>query len=276
MQSEFRLQAVPTAADAWTDMGTAFTVPANVKRIKKVVVGIAPDWGTTAISVRHAPIFRLTGSGIIEQSPHVYLGVFGGISSVTSGGATENNLVAQYDVDIPVQTGGTITAQCNTLDEAVTAGSTYCNLFYDNESPSGNNSQSDWVDSAVPSAADAFSTVGTLTVPVGGGSVAPKRIKRISIGCAVDNGTSGISLRNALRIRLTGSGIAEGGSHDLLGAMGTMTHITAAVSVGCYDQMTLWYDVDIPVNPSGQILVEQQFDVELPTASTTAVGVHYG
>ena len=66
--------AVPAAADTWTDVGT-FTVPAGVKRLKKLRFGLAPDWAVTAVSVRAAPVFRLIGSGTLEQGDHQYLGI---------------------------------------------------------------------------------------------------------------------------------------------------------------------------------------------------------
>lgn len=277
MQSETRLQAVPTAADSWVDMGAVIVVPANVTRLARVEVNLAPDWGTSAVSVRHAPVYRILGSGLQEQSPHSYLGPFGGVSVVTTGGLSEENTKQVYDVDIPVSVGGSITAQVNTLDEAVTAGSTHIALFYDDKPSEAKNSQSDYVDVAGTTTADAWTTVGTFTVPKQKEGSSPAMIKEIVIGVAVDQGTSAISLRTAPRIRLTGSGLDETGLHEYDGPTGTSSHCGASASQGvAMSNLVARYKVDIPVAPGGQILAEHIFDIETPTASTVAVGLMYG
>lgn len=274
-QSETGLVAVPSSADSWTDIAT-ITVPAGVKRLKKVRVGIAPDWGTTAGSVRHAPVYRLQGSGLLEQSPHEYIGPFGGHAEATTGGIAEEGTYLDYDVDIPVQTGGQIVAQVNTLDEAVTAGSTYVNLFFDEKDPVMGNSMSQYVDAAGTTTADAYATVGTFTVPRPAEGKAPTKIRKVVLAVAVDQGTSAISLRTASRFRLTGSGIGEGGNHDFVGPLGFSGMIGASASQGAaHSVMTAIIDVDIPVNAGGQILAEHRYDVETPTASTVAVGLLY-
>jgi hypothetical protein len=275
MQSESQIVAVPSAADSWTDF-TNFSVPAGVSRLVKVRMAVAPDWGTTAGSVRCAPVFRLTGSGLLEQSPHEYLGMFAGHAEVTTGGITQTLLTAEYDVDIPVQTGGVVTVQVNTLDEAVTAGTCLVNLFYDAGNVVQTNSQSQYVDSAGTTTADAWATVGTIVVPAPQEGNKPKRIKRIGMGVAVDQGTSAISLRCASRFRLSGSGIGEGGSHDYVGPVAFTGEIGTTPSQGiAQDNGTVWIDVDVPVNASGSILVEHRYDVETPTASTVAVVLVY-
>ena len=274
-QSETDITAVPSSADSWTLLND-FTVPANVKRLMMVVVAVAPDWSTTAGSVRAAPILRLTGSGLQEQSPHAYLGMFAASSTVTTGGCAQSNLSITYMVDIPVSTGGIVTAELNTLDEAITAGSVEIALHYDENSPTASNSMSDYVDVAGTTTADAFATVGTFTVPQPSTGTQPKRIRSIYLGVAPDQGTSAISLRTASRFRLTGSGIVEQGNHEFVGPISITAHIGSSASQGAYpDNLTIRYDVDIPVSPGGQILAEHIFDVETPTASTVAVGLLY-
>ena len=156
--------AVPSSADSWTDVGT-FTVPAGIKRLKMIKVGLTPDWGLTAASVRMAPAFRLIGSGTLEQGDHQYLGQFGGHAEVTTGAIEHHELDLEYETDIPVQVGGTFTAQVNTLDEAVTAGTVLVNAMYDDNDAKASNSMSQFVDVAGTTSADAFTTVGTLTIP---------------------------------------------------------------------------------------------------------------
>lgn len=274
-QSEILSVDVPSAADSFTDVGT-FTVPANVKRAMKLIVVLAPDWSVTAGSVRMAPVLRLTGSGLLEQSPHEYLGMFAGSSTVTTGGASQSMLMMEYDLDIPVQTGGTITPQINTLDEAVTAGVVLVNIFYDENAATAKNNMSQFVDSAGTTTADAFVAVGTFTVPQPSEGKQPKFIKAVILAVAVDQGTSAISLRLASRFRLTGSGIAEPGSHDLVGPSGYSGHIGSSASQGSYQENgTIRIEVNIPVSAGGQILAEHLFEDETPTASTVAVGLLY-
>lgn len=274
-QSETTIVAVPGAADTWTAL-TALTVPAGVKRLFKIRVGVVPDWSTTAGSVRAAPVFRLRGSGLLEQDPHEFLGVFIASSTVTTGGAEHHSLMAEYNVDIPVQVGGAVTIEVNTLDEAVTAGTCMANVFYDEKDPAAKNSMSQYVDAAGTTTADAWSSVGTFTLPRPSPDKAPSRIRKICLGVAVDQGTSAISLRTAARFRLSGSGIGEGGSHEFSYNGHYSGHIGTSASEGSYENMgTTWIDVDIPVNAGGTILAEHRYEVETPTASTVAVGLLY-
>lgn len=269
-QSETGIVAVPSSADAWTDVNT-FTVPAGVKRLKKVIVSIAPDFGNSG-TVRFAPVFRLQGSGLLEQSPHEYIGPCGDATLATSGsGAVEPNNI-EYDVDIPVQTGGTITAQVNTLDEAVTAGTVRVQLIYDDQAPGGKNSQSQYTDAAMTTTADAWATVGTITVPRMAEGKNPTKIKEVILAVATDQAALAL-LRTSARFRLSGSGIGEGGSHEFLGPANGSIAATPGVIV--YDRQVVRHKVDIPVNPGGQILAEQLLDVETPTAGTAIVGLVY-
>lgn len=274
MQSETVTAAVPTAADTWTDVGT-FTVPAGVQRMTKVRLSLAPDWGTTAGSVRCAPIFRIQGSGVLEQNPHEFIGAWCGHSDVTSGGLSNFNLTAEYMVDLPVQTGGTFTVQCLTATEAVTAGTVLANVYYDAGNVVQANSMSQVATATGTTTADAWATLGTVTVPAPGEGNKPTRIKRIGLGVAIDNGTGSVSLRTASRFRLSSSGIGEGGSHEYTGPISTAASIGAVTSVMSHNFGTVWIDVDIPVNAAGSILIEHLYTNETPTASTVGVCLVY-
>ncbi len=270
MQSEVVDAAVPGAADAWTAVGT-ITVPAGVTRLRKILASIAPDFGATG-TVRYAPVFRLQGSGLQEQNPHEYIGPCGNVTLATSGaGAVEpNNL--EYEVDIPVATGGTIDIQVNTLDEAVTAGTVRAQLVFDTGTVGQANSQSQYVDAALTTVADTWANVGTLTVPRMEVGNSPSRIKEIIMATATDQ--AGLALlRCSSHFRLTGSGLAEGGSHEFLGpASGTMATTPGVLA---YDKQVVRQKIEMPVNPGGQILVEQLLDTETPTAGTAIFGVMY-
>ena len=267
--------AVPSSADAFTTVGT-FTVPAGVKRLKAISIILAPDWALTAISVRFAPVIRLIGSGLLEQGDHEYLGKFGGVSVVTTGGLSQNDLKIMYETDIPVQPGGTFEAQVNTLDEAVTAGSVIVGATYDDKAPTEKNSMSQYIDVAGTTTADVYAAVGTFTIPKLESGKDPTRIIAIVIAVAVDQGTSAISLRTTPVIRLSGAGLQNPGLHDYIGKAGSYSHCGSTPSQGVVaDGQTEVIPVDIDINPGGQILVEHQFIDETPTASTVAVGFIY-
>lgn len=270
MQSECGVVAVPGAADTWTDIDD-FTVPAGVKRLTAIIVSLAPDFGATG-NVRFAPVFRLEGSGLLEQSPHEYVGNFGNVTLGTIGcGCVEPNN-RRYDVDIPVQTGGIITAQVNTLDEAVTAGTVRTQLIYDNEEVVQANSQSQYVDAALTAVAGAWAAVGSIIVPRMAEGKSPTKITKVIVGMATDQAAIAL-LRCSGRIRMSGAGIGEGGSHEILGpASGT---IATTDGVYGYDRQTVECDIEIPVNAGGEIEIEQFLDVETPTAGSVAVGLMY-
>lgn len=276
MQGERVSAAVPASADSWTDVGT-FTVPAKVQRLSKLDLSLAPDWGTTAVSVRFAPVFRIIGSGVQEQSPHEYVGRFGGVSVVTTGGISHDDVHEEYDLDIPVQTGGTFTVQVNTLDEAVTAGTVEANAAYDNEAPTQKNQMSQYIDAAGTTTAGAYASVGTITIAKPKEGSAPTMISELVMGVAPDQGTSAISLRTASVFRLTGSGIDEAGLHDFTGPYAYDGHIGTTPSQGtAHSKMTKRIkNINIPIVAGGTITVEHQFITETPTASTVAVGVVY-
>lgn len=267
--------AVPTGADAWTAVGN-FVIPAGVKRIKTIKLAVVPDWGTTAGSVRSAPVIRLIGAGIKEQNPHEYLGVFSSHAEVTTGGISMNDLEIVYDVDIPVQEAGNFDVQCNTLDEAVTAGTVKVNVSYDDKAPTKKNQMAQYVDAAGTTTADVFAAVGTITIPKPESGKDPTKITKLVIGVALDQGTSAISLRCVPTIRLSGAGIKGSGNHDHMGPCSYSGEIGTTPSQGIVqDNGTRMIPVDIDINAGGQIVVEQMFDTETPTASTVAVGLIY-
>lgn len=271
MQSEVRTAAVPTAANTWTAVGT-FTVPAGVNRLIRVLVSIAPDTGAT-VSINIAPVFRLTGSGLLEQNPHEYVGPCGAVVGATSGGGTLQMNNVEYGVDIPVATGGTIDAQCNSLDEFMAAGTARVQLIYDTGAVVQANSMSQYVDAAISAAAGAWTTVGTITVPMLEAGTSPKKIKEIMMAATYDNAAAALE-RTSSRFRVTGSGIAEGGSHEFLGpASGNVGY---AAGVEAYDRAMVRQKIVIPINAGGQILVEQYLDAEFPAGGGTAIfGVMY-
>lgn len=267
--------AVPTGADAWTTVGSD-TVPVGVVRIKKLIIGLAPDWGLTAGSVRMAPIIRLQGSGLQEQNPHEYVGKFGGHAEVTTGGISMQDLQVVYDVDIPVQTGGIVEVDSNTLDEAVTAGTITVNIIYDDKAPVQTNSMSQYVDAAVAGTADVWAALGTITIPRADEGKDPKMIRGIVVAVALDQGTSAVSLRTAPAIRLSGAGLKGSGKHEYYGNLHSQGEIGTTPSQGIVqDGSHMYHIVDIEVNAGGQIVVEQQFITEVPTGGTIAVGILY-
>jgi len=286
MQSMYISGAAPTSSDAWTDISN-ISVPAKVQTLEKIWIGHAPDptlTGGTIASIRAAPVFRLTGSGLLEQSPHEY--VLDGMQYILDTVATNfdaallalSNVIQGYKVSIPVQVGGQIDAQMMLLDEVGFAGSGVVGFEFSDESPSGNNQMSEYVDVAGTTTADVFSTVGTLTVPQLDN--APSIIRELVIVCAPDMGTGAVSLRVSPVIRLTGSGIAEGGDHDFIGSWGYINHTLkggTGVEGGAVSYKNIArIPVNIPINAGGSILVEHLFVGETPTASTVVVGVLYG
>lgn len=270
MQSEtVALSATPTA-DTWTLVGT-FTVPAGVARLVRVNVGIAPDPGGV-ITARFAPVIRLIGSGLGEQSPHQYLCPAGNWSGPASSGDEIELGNEEYEVDIPVTTGGTFQVQSNFLDEGAVPQTTKVQVVYDSAAPSGRNSMSDYVDSVQPTAADAWQTVGTIVVPKMSEANNPKAIREICLMHATDMAASAV-IRSSSRFRLTGAGIGEGGAHEYLGpSAGAAGATTGAYG---YSHQMVRQKVTVPVNPGGSILVEALIDSELPTGGTVAVGVLY-
>ena len=275
MLSQTGFVAGPTAADTWTTIGTE-TVPTGVKSIKKVRFGVAPDVGATATSIRIATVFRMRGSGLGEQDPHNFVGPSGGHGTTTDGAVNFDALWKEYDVDIPVNATGTFTVEVNTLDEAITAGTVLYDVIYSDEAPKAKNSMSDYVDATGTTTADAWATGATFTVPQGIAGKEPTMIKKVIIGIGIDQGTSAIALRLASRMRLTGSGIAESGTHEFLGPLGC-TAQQGGTPVGSVSQQnnTVEYDVNIPVKAGGQIVAEQRYEIETPTASTFIVGLVY-
>lgn len=270
MQSQTIKAAVPAAADVWSDV-EEFVIPAGVNMLKDLILSLAPDFGASGTN-RYALVIRLTGGGLLEQSPHEYIATCGNVTLATSGaGAVEpNNNI--YNVNLPVVPGGRVMVQMNTLDEAVTAGTVRVGATYSSESAPSGNHQAQILDAAMATTEDLWASVGTITIPVMAEAESPKRIKKLHIGCATDQAALAL-LRCSLRIRLTGAGIAEGGDHEYLGPASGV--IAATPGVVTYDKQLVSYDVDIPVNAGGQIDVEQILDVETPTAGTVVIGFEY-
>jgi hypothetical protein len=284
MQSDVITGSIPATADSWSDIDT-LSVPAGVRSIKKIIVGAAVDTtetAGTARSLRALPVLRLIGSGILEQSPHEYLldavnVLYQSDANANATGFAIDDAVQEYDVDLPVQVGGEIVAQANMLDEVGVGGSIAVQLVYSDEEATAENQMSDYVDDSGTTTADVYSEVGIITVPQL--EKAPKRIRELIIAVASDLTTAPQSKRISPVIRLTGSGVAEGGSHEYLGDWGHAQIINAA-GTGLFGEAFAHrcfrrVKVDIPVNAGGEILVEHKFVGETPTASTVAVGVLY-
>lgn len=271
MQAHTTQVAVPAAADSWTDM-TAVVVPAGVSRLVKVVIAVAVDEADPA-GVRFAPVCRLIGAGLIEQSPHEYIGPCGNIAAKTTSGAYAAELnPVEYDVDIPVAVGGTIQPQVNTLDEAITAGTCSMCLVFDTGTVKQANSMSQYIDSAMTTTAGAWATIGTITIPQLATGKQPTKIWKIVMAIATDQATIAL-LRCASRFRLSGAGLVEGGLHEFLGPHSGTGCNTAGI-LG-YDHQRVEIDVDIAVNAGGQILVEHFLTTETPTAGTAILGLLY-
>lgn len=271
-QSEMVSAAVPTAADSFTNIGT-IRAPAGMKRVKKAIFSISPDLTVAGNTVRIAPVFRLQGSGLLEQSPHDYLGNFGGHADDTDEGSDYSDGRAEYDVNIPISTGGDIVISCNSLDEVITAGTMQCDLIFDDVEPVQENSMADFVDAAGPTSAGSFTTIGTLIVPEGKEGAKPTKIKELILAVGQDNGGADYALRLATQFRISGSGLVDPGLHVYSGPQGGSGIV---VTGGTYIQGgSIHIPVDLTVNASGEIDCEMQYISETPTASTVAVGVLY-
>jgi len=271
-QAEMVSAALPTAADSFTNIGT-IRAPAGMKRVKKLICCIAPDLTIVGNSNRIAPVFRLQGSGLLEQSPHDYLGNFGGHFVLTDEGSSYGDGVAMYDVNIPVSVGGDVNISCNTLDEVIAVGTMQVNLIFDDIEPSQENSMADFVDAAGPTTANAFASIGTLIVPEGKEGAKPTKIKELILAVGIDNGIGAFSLRHATQFRISGSGLVDPGLHVYAGPQGGSGLVVIG---GSYiENGSLHIPVDLTVNASGEIDAEMQFITETPTASTVAIGVLY-
>lgn len=270
MQSETLAVTVTPVADAWNTIGT-FNVPAGVKRLIRVKFGLVADIAA-ATTARFVPVYRLMGSGLSEQSPHEYVGGAGGISGIAANSPQLTLDLESYEVDIPVMTGGQFLAQFNMIDEGAIPVVAKCEVAYDNAESVQKNSMSQYTDAVQPVAANTWVAVGNITIPQLKAGDSPIRIREIVMAHGIDIATTGL-LIGSLRVRLSGSGIAEGGSHEFIGACqgaGVYAAFGAAYEHGTVRQM-----VDIPVNPGGTVLVEQLIDSDVPTAGSVAVGLHY-
>jgi len=270
MQSEVVRAAVPTAADAWTDVGT-FTMPAGATKIDAVIVSVAPKMGVAG-TVRISTIFRLQGAGLLEQNPHVYVGHAGDAVLGTTGAGTFQMTPQRYDVEIPIQTGGTVVAQCMTTGEVITAGTVSVQLVYDTAPLAAKNSQSDVIVHAMTTTAGVWAAVDSFVVPRMAEGNSPTMIREVVMAVAPDQAAVAV-LQCAAYIRLSGAGIAEGGSHEFLA-----THfgqMAATPGVEAYDRLVVRLPITIPVNAGGTIIVEQRIETETPTAGSVLVGVLY-
>ena len=246
----------------------------RVASLKKVKVGFAPDPGVAAAPIHTAPVFRLTGAGLLEQNPHMYLaqGVDCVLVAATTALVSAEPGVMMYDVDIPVSIGGQITIDSMCIAEAI-PGTMRAELDFDAAPAAGGNNMSDYVTAVMPAAAAAWTAVGTLTVPQLGAGPSPKKIKRIDCGFVNDNLGAVTSLRTSSRFRITGSGLIEGGNHHFLGNQNSGSNVVTGS--GMYDSMIVTHLTDIPVNAGGQILVETILDVELTDGGDSVFAVQY-
>ena len=273
MQSETVVADAPVAADVWTAIDT-ITVPAGVSSLKKILVGLVPDAGVAAALLCSAPVVRLLGSGLLEQSPHEYVcqGVDIALIAAAVGGAVAEPETFEYDVDIPVAVGGTIDVQIMSTAD-VMPGTSRAELVFSDKAAAADNQMSQFVTAAIPAAADVWAEVDVITVPRLDVGNSPKKIREIAMGVVTDTASAAASLRTSARFRISGSGVAEGGDHEFLatGSGGS----AVVTGPGVYDRAIVRRKVEIPVNSGGQILVEQMLDSELPDGGQAVFGVLY-
>ncbi len=273
MMSETVEAASPTAADSWTDVGT-ITVPAGAQSIKKVKFGAITDAGTGAATTHFAPVFRLSGAGLQEQSPHDFAGPGSNIPLIaaTAGYAIAETNFLEYDVDIPVSVGGDVVVQCNALDEVQT-GNVSAQIEFSPDPATAKNSMAGYVDAARGASADAWLAVGTLRVPQPKAGNAPSRIKEIICGIVPDVAATAVSEMVASRFRISGAGVAEGGDHEYLGNQaGNGCVVTGP---GVYENTLVRHKTSVPVNPGGDVVVEQWIADEIPDGGTAIFAVLY-
>lgn len=272
MQSD-SVQAATGAANVWIATGN-IVVPAGVVSLKQVVVGVAPDPGFAAATIHLVPVFRLLGSGLLEQNPHQYVAQGVDKATIAAGlvGIYPEPALQTFDVDIPVQTGGVIEVQHMNIAEAF-PGIARCELVFSAEAAAAGNNMSDYVTAVAPAAAAAWIAVGNLTVPTLGAGASPKRIKRIDCGLVPDGVAAiGTSIMVSSRFRMTGSGIAEGGNHHYLGNQNVQACVVAGE--GYSDRCIVTHMVDVPVNAGGIILIEQINDGDIQPGDSV-FGVQY-
>lgn len=272
MQSMTITAASPTAANAWTAVGT-ITVPAGAKSIKKVKVNAISDAGTAAATTHFAPVVRLLGSGLEEQSPHEYVGPGSNIPLIaaTAGYAIAETNFHEYDVDIGVSVGGVIDVQSLAITEVQT-GQISVELDFSPEPAGGKNSMAQYVTAPI-GAVNTWVTVGTITIPKPGEGSEPKKIKEIVCGVVPDVAATAVSEMVSTRFRISGAGVAEGGTHEYLGnSAGNGCVVTGP---GVYQDTMVRHEIDIPINAGGQILVEQRVDTEVPDGGDAVFGVLY-
>jgi hypothetical protein len=272
MQSETVVADAPVASDTWTAIGT-ITVPAGVSSLKKVLVGLVPDAGAAAVALCSAPVVRLLGSGLLEQSPHEYVCQGVDIAIIAAAGyAVAEPDTFEYDVDIPVAVGGTIDVQINSLAD-VMPGTSRGELVFSEASAGAANQMSQYINAERTATPDVWAAVGTITIPRLDVGKSPSRITEIAMGVVTDAAATAVSERTSARFRMSGSGIAEGGSHEFLATgSGGSAHTTGC---GVYDRPIVRRAVDIPINSGGQILVEQMMDSEVPDGGEAVFGVMY-
>jgi len=273
MQSETVVADAPVAADTWTTVGV-ITVPAGVSSLKKVLVGLVPDAGVAAIALCSAPVVRLLGSGLLEQSPHEYVcqGVDIALIAATAGYAVAEPETFEYDVDIPVAVGGTIDVQINSLAD-VMPGTSRGELVFSEAAAGAANQMCQYINAVRTATPDVWAAVGTITIPRLEVGRSPTKIKEIAMGIVTDAVGTAVSERTSARFRMSGSGIAEGGSHEFLATgSGGGAVVTGP---GVYDRPIVRREVDIPINSGGQILVEQMMDSEVPDGGEAVFGVLY-
>ncbi len=271
MQSETLAAAATPTADTWNLLGT-FSVPAGVKRLNRIKFGLAPD-PDAAVIARFVFAARIIGSGLQEQSPHEYIICGGGVTAIAANEASAQLPVQEFDLDIPVTTGGRFDVQYNAIDEGAVPVTIKVEVSYDDQTPTRKNNMSQYTDNAQATAADAWQAVGnTIVVPQLAGGNSPSAIREIIMAHGLDMAAAG-TLRASARFRLSRSGIAEGGSHEFIGPSQGSAVIAAATQA--YNNGYVRQKCHIPVNPGGEILVEQLIDTELPTAGSVAVCLLY-
>ena len=274
-----------TAVDTWTavvNVGTAvegnIQVPVGGQYLSLAEVALHWDLDNTPIGGLSAVAgIRLTGNAIKKGGTHQYLIGGASIAGHTSGGAGCRIEKVVLPMKIEMVPSNTLKIEAIMMGEDAGAVTVAVAMTFTKEARAGGIEDGDFRVAVNTAAVDTWTAAtyvgataeGSFKVPIGYSNLAA-----VGIVASVDAGDLAASVRAGVMVRLTGNGLASGGTFTFLNDGMTLNVVTTGMAMCCdnVDQSP----IDLAVVPGNVITAEGLIIGEDPGTMCMGVQLFWG
>jgi hypothetical protein len=273
-----------TAVDTWTaivNVGAStegnIQVPVGGNYLSLIDVAVDWDMDNTPIGGLAGLVgIRLTGNAIRRGGTHQYLVAGASIGGHTSGGAGGRSNKVSLPMKVEMQPSNTLKIEGIMMGEDVGAATVRVAVTFTNTARQGGIEDGDFRESEA-TAVDTWTALTTLGATTEGNFKVPvgfANLAAVGIVATIDPGDLAASVRGGVMARLTGNGLASGGTFTFLNDGLTLNIVTTGMAA-CFDDVDQ-QAVDLAVKPGNEIKAEVIITGEDPGSMSAGVQLFWG